>query len=191
MAIRLLIVDDHRLVREGLIRLLDEHPAIEVIGAAADGAEAMRCLAASCADVVLLDIGLPDVDGLALLPEIRSRCPEAKVLILTMHAEAEYSEAAIELGASGVLVKSAPPERVVEAIREVSRGAILARGTHLSPRERQVLTRVGEGESNEEIAARFGLRIKTVEGHCQRLMDKLQIHTRAGLIAYARRARTE
>jgi len=190
MPIRLLVVEDHRLVREGLIRLLGEHPAIEVSAAAANGAEALACLESSCVDVVLLDIGLPDIDGMRLLPEIRERCPEAKTLVLTMHAAAEYSNAAIERGASGVLVKSAPLERVIDAIRKVHHGEVLRRGSVLSDREQEVLGHVAEGISNQEIALAMGLQAKTVEGYCQRLMDKLAIHTRAGLMAYARRARS-
>lgn len=187
MPIRLLVVDDHRLVREGLVYLLSDCPGIEIVGAIADGAGAIESAAALHPDVVLLDIALPDIDGLDVIEEIRTRSPKTRVLMVSMHSEAEYARVAAERGASGLISKSACPECLVDAIRCVARGEFLPIEGELSPREREILERIAAGKTNAEIGKDLTIREKTVDGHCERLMGKLGIHTRAGLVAYGRR----
>jgi DNA-binding NarL/FixJ family response regulator len=187
MSIRLLIVDDHALVRAGLVRLLSAQADIDVVGVAADGAAALAQIDALGPDVVLLDLALPDVDGLEIASRVALRRPSSRVLVLSMHCEAEYARAALDRGASGLVSKAASQEELVEAIRAVARGKTLPAREQLSPREVEVLRWVADGKSNEEIARLLSIQVKTVEGYCQRLMDELGIHTRAGVVAYGRR----
>ena len=187
MPIRLLIVDDHRLVRDGLVRLLSECPGIEIVGAIADGAGAIESAEALRPDVVLLDIALPDIDGLDVIEEICARSAGTRVLMVSMHSEAEYARIAAERGASGLISKSACPERLIDAIHRAARGETLPIEGELSPREREILERIAAGKTNAEIAEDLTIREKTVDGHCERLMRKLGIHTRAGLVTHGRR----
>jgi len=187
MPIRVAIVDDHRLVREGLAKILAADPEVEVVGEAGRGDETVRLVRACSPDVLLLDIALPDVDGLTVAERVTAACPQVRVLMLSMHAESEYGTAALERGAHGLVGKTASPERLLKAIRTVASGAILPVEGGLSPREREVLALVASGATNEEIADRLGIRPRTVAGHCERLMAKLDVHTRAGLLAHGRR----
>ena len=186
--IRLAIVDDHTIVRDGLARVLQADGGFEIIGSCGDGAGALDLAAHVAPDVLLLDLALPDVDGLDLIQPLLKRCPEARILILSMFSEPEYAAAALERGACGLVAKSASPETLIEAIRTVAAGETLPAGPLLTPRELQILSKIADGKTNDEVAAELGIQPKTVEGYCQRLMDKLRIHTRAGLIAHARRA---
>ena len=187
MGIRVAIVDDHRLVREGLTRLLDAEDDIHVVGACATGEEAAALVDESGPDVLLLDLALPDVDGLSLIGTIRVRSPETRVLVLSMHSEAEYAASAVDRGASGLIGKDSSSEILLGAIRAVAAGEAIPVEGALTTREREVLDRVTAGLSNAEIADALAISVKTVEGHCERLMEKLDIHTRAGLVAYGRR----
>jgi len=187
MGIRVAIVDDHRLVREGLTRLLDAEDDIDVVGACATGEEAAALVDESGPDVLLLDLALPDVDGLSLIGTIRVRSPETRVLVLSMHSEAEYAASAVDRGASGLIGKDSSSEILLGAIRAVAAGEAIPVEGALTTREREVLDRVTAGLSNAEIADALAISVKTVEGHCERLMEKLDIHTRAGLVAYGRR----
>ncbi len=184
---RIAIVDDHALVRDGLARLLGAEGDFLIVGVCGDGAGALQLAAASRPDVVLLDIALPDADGLDLIAAIRRTSPAARVLMLSMHSEPEYAAAALARGACGLVAKSATAEILIDAIRRVAAGEILPAETRLSPREREVLALVAAGRSNDEIANQLELQRRTVEAHCQRLMEKLDVHTRAGLVAYGRR----
>ncbi|MDD5264091.1 MAG: response regulator transcription factor [Candidatus Bipolaricaulis sp.] len=184
---RIAIVDDHALVRDGLARLLARESGLSVVGSCGDGAGALELVAACRPDVVLLDISLPDADGLDLVGEIRRRNPETRVLMLSMHSEPEYAAAAVARGACGLVGKAASPEALVDAIRRVAAGETLPTPQQLSPREREVLALVAAGRSNDEVARELGIQRKTVDGHCERLMHKLEIHTRAALVAYGRR----
>jgi len=184
---RIAIVDDHALVRDGLARLLALEAGFSVVGSCGDGAGALKLLAACRPDVVLLDISLPDADGLDLVGEIRRRNPETRVLMLSMHSEPEYAAEAIARGACGLVGKAASAETLVDAIRRVAAGETLPSAERLSPREREVLALVAAGRSNDEVAQELGMKRKTVDGHCERLMQKLEIHTRAALVAYGRR----
>ena len=188
MSTRLLIVDDHALVREGLVRLLSAQSGLEVVGEAAGAADALERVRTRDPDVVLLDITLADGSGLDLIAPILERRPRTRVLMLTMHAEPEFAEVAIERGAMGLVSKAATVEELVEAIVAASRGEILRPEGTLTAREREILVLIGGGETDAEISERLSISQKTVGGHVQRIMAKLGIHTRAGLVAYAHRA---
>jgi len=187
VTIRLLIVDDHALVREGLVRLLAAQPGLEVVAEAARAPDALNLLRARNPNIVLLDIALADGSGLDLIAPILEARPDTNVLMLSMHAEPEFAVIAIERGAMGLVSKAATVGELVRAIEAANRREILPPEGALSAREREILALVGEGSTNAEIAQRLSIRPKTVEGHGQRMMAKLGIHTRAGLVAYARR----
>jgi len=187
MAIRVAIVDDHRLVREGLCRVLEAEPDIEIVGACGEGGEVPALVADLRPDVLLLDIALPDADGLSLIEEARRCSPATRVLMLSMHSESEYAAAAVERGACGLVGKAESPDALLGAIRAVASGVRLPIEGALTAREREVLAAITAGLPNGEIAEKLGIRAKTVEGHCERLMAKLDMHTRAGLVAHGRR----
>jgi DNA-binding NarL/FixJ family response regulator len=186
--IRLAIVDDHTIVREGLSRVLGADPGLEIVGGCGDGAGALDLVSRLTPDVLLLDLALPDSDGLDLIGPIAQRSPETKVLILSMFSEPEYAAAAHDRGAWGLVAKSSSPEALIEAIRSVAEGSPIPVEQALTPREQEIMMQLAAGKSNDEVASALGIQRKTVEGYCQRLMDKLGTHTRAGLIAHARRA---
>ncbi|MBU0596300.1 response regulator transcription factor [Candidatus Bipolaricaulota bacterium] len=185
MTIRLLIVDDHAVVREGLVRLLAAQPGLEVAGEAAGAADAVGLASILEPDVVLLDIALVDDSGLDLIEPLHKAHPEVNVLMLSMHAEPEFATVAIERGAMGLVSKAATVQELVRAIEAANRGEVLPPEGALSAREREILALIGEGATNVEIARRLSIRPKTVEAHGQRMMAKLGIYTRAGLVAYA------
>jgi len=187
MPIRLAIVDDHRLVREGLKTILATAPDIDIVGEAGSAHDAMSLLGDARPDLLLLDIALPDGDGLAVLSEVRERFPEVRVLMLSMHSEPEYAVAATERGASGLVGKDGSPDVLLDAIRTAAAGGVLPVDRPLSSRERQILSRIAAGMANPEIAQSLGLSEKTVDGHIERIMSKVGIHTRAGLLAHGRR----
>ncbi len=187
MAIRVAIVDDHRLVREGLTRLLEAEDDLEVVGACACGEDVEELVGASRPDVLLLDIALPGVDGLSLIGAVRASFPETRILVLSMHSEADYAAAAAERGAAGLVGKASSSDVLVGAIRAVAAGAAIPIDGALTAREREILAQIAAGRSNEQIGDALAISVKTVEGHCERLMDKLDIHTRAGLVAYGHR----
>ncbi len=185
--LRVAIADDHSLVREGLTRLLSGDPGIEVVAATGDASSAVACLADLSPDVLLLDLAMPGLDGLSAIPRLREACPRTRILILSMYDEPEVAAEAIERGACGLVSKAACAQALVEAIHRVARGERLPVSHVLSPREREVLTLIGEGQSNDRIAAALGLSERTIAHHRERLMEKLDVHTQAGLVAYARR----
>ena len=187
MPTRLVIVDDHRLVREGLKTILAAVPEIEIVGEAWTAAGTIDLLEDAQPDLLLLDIALPDGDGLALLSEVRSRFPAVRVLMLSMHSEPEYAVAAAERGAAGLVGKDGSPDALLDAIRTAAAGGVLPVDRPLSQRERQILSRIAAGRENRVIAEDLGLSEKTVNGHIERIMSKVGIHTRAGLVAYGRR----
>jgi len=187
MPIRVAIVDDHRLVRDALSNLLSVEQDIDVVTSVGDAAGALRAARKTSPDVLLLDIALPDANGLDLIDRIREDSPATRVLILSMHSEPEYAAAARERGARGLIAKSAPLEELIEAIHTVANGGSIPVEGELTDREREILTRIGKGATNDEIASSLGLRSKTVEAYAQRLTAKLRVKTRAGLIGCARR----
>jgi len=205
--IRVLIVDDHAVVRTALRALLEAQPDLEVVGEAEDGTVVERlCLEAS-PDIVLLDLGMPGRSGLAAAADLRRSCPRTKVVVLTMHEEPAYVRLAAAGGAAGYVSKHALATELVDAIRTVHQGgryttpelaalfdggdpAIRERGTDarpeiLSDREREVTRLVALGYTNSEIAAELHIGQKTVETHRSHILSKLGLRTRADLVRFA------
>jgi two-component system, NarL family, nitrate/nitrite response regulator NarL len=203
--IRVLIVDDHPIVRHGISMCLACHETIRVVGEAGDGREALTLTRALQPDVVLMDIDMPQMNGLVVTDLLRREMPHVKVLIFSMHAKAEYALRIIQCGARGLVLKEAPPEEIVLAIKAVSAGTAhfspdvaraalnqVVRGnreaagpSRLSNREREVLMHIAQGESNKEIAGQLKIGVRTVETHRERIMRKLDIHSIAGLTRFA------
>ena len=204
-----LVVDDHAVVRQGIRRLLDHEPDIVVVGEAKDGRQAVAMTRALDPDVVLMDIGMPKMNGIEATRQVREVAPRSRVLILSAHADDHYIEGVTALGAVGFIVKQSSLADLSRAIRETGRGGTFVspqvrkrlldpvpgprpgngapakRVPRLSSREAEVLQLIAEGKANKETAAELGISIKTVEKHRQRVMSKLDIHDVAGLTRYA------
>ena len=207
--IRVLIADDHAVLRAGLKLLIDNQPDMVTVGEAADGRQALEAARRLRPDVVLLDLSMPGMGGFSALRALREAAPEARVLVLTMHADEDYLREALRLGAAGYVVKSAADEELLAAIRAVYRGDVYIHPTMtralldtlvpstppetedpwetLSEREQQVIRGVALGYTNREIAERLHLSVKTVETYRARAMEKLGLKTRAQLVQYAAR----
>jgi two-component system, NarL family, nitrate/nitrite response regulator NarL len=203
--IRILLADDHPLVRRGIGSCLARQHTLEIVGEAGDGKEALAKIRELLPDVVLLDIDMPHMSGLAVAEVLRKELPQVKVLVLSMHQQPEYVLRILQSGAHGYVLKDAPIEQVVNAIEaidagrsffnpEIARVALnqFAGGngngsdlSKLTPREREVLIRIVEGCSNKEIAQVLDLGVRTVETHRERIMRKLNIHSIAGLTRFA------
>jgi DNA-binding NarL/FixJ family response regulator len=203
--IRILIVDDHPVVRQGLVACLERHGDFSVVGEAGDGFEAVTLCRERKPDLVLMDIAMPRMSGLAASEMLRKELPEIKVLILSMHASRECVARVIQCGATGYVLKDTSPENLVLAVGAVCRGETylspeiagmaveqFVRGTGQEPtggrltcREREVLVQIADGWCNKEIADRLGVGVRTVETHRERIMRKLGIHSIAGLTRYA------
>ncbi len=201
--ISVLIVDDHPVVRRGLRVLLEVQDGIEVVGEAGDGATALALAAERVPDVILLDLKLPGMDGIAVLGELRSRESAARVLVLTSATEPASASLAVRSGAAGLLYKDVDPDALVRAIRSVHDGHFLlapeaagslrsaaawgpgARLDALTSREREVLAELAKGRSNREIARALGVAEKTVKAHVSSVLAKLgvQDRTQAALLA--------
>ena len=208
MSIRLLLVDDHAVVRSGLRMLLGGDRSIEIVGEAGTAAEALDLVGPVAADVVLMDIGLPDKSGIEATRDLKAQHPGVAVVALTIHEDEEYFFKMLEAGASGYVPKRAAPEELLSAIRIAAAGEVYLypslakllvrdylssdRGADeragldgLTDRECEVLTHLAEGSSNEEIAAALVISPKTVERHRENIMRKLNLHSRAELVRYA------
>jgi DNA-binding NarL/FixJ family response regulator len=206
--IRVLLVDDHMLLRAGLRMLLGAESDLEVVGEAASGEEGVRLAAELRPDVVLMDLSMPGIGGLEATRQIAASGVGARVLVLTVHAESEYLMPVLEAGGSGYVTKHSADRELVDAIRVVARGDVFLYPSAarvltqtlraprraeaeddpvrvLSPREREVLTLTAEGYSSTEIGERLGLSHKTVETYRQRLMDKLELRHRSELVRFA------
>jgi two-component system nitrate/nitrite response regulator NarL len=203
--IRILLVDDHPIVRKGLNFCLERQQHLLIVGEATNGVEALAKAKELRPDVVLLDLDLPQMSGLVVADLLRKELPNAKVLILTMHQRAEYLPRILQTGARGYLLKEASPEELVKAIETVYAGesyfspeiARLALNqflhgngdgpnlAELTNREREVLILIAEGLSNKEIAMNLNVGVRTVETHRERIMRKLAIHSVAGLTRFA------
>jgi NarL family two-component system response regulator LiaR len=202
--VRLLLVDDHAVVREGLRAFLRLVPGIEVVGVASDGASAVRAAAELRPDVVLLDLVMPGGDGVPAIRELRAAVPEARVVVLTSFTDDAQIFAAMEAGAAGYLLKDVEPDALVRALRDVvagspalhpavatrlmRRSAVPVPGVDLTARERDVLRLIVEGLANKEIAVRLGIGEKTVKTHVSRVLDKLGAadRTQAAVVALRR-----
>jgi two-component system response regulator NreC len=208
--IRVLVADDHTIVRQGLVSLLQAEQEIEVIGQAADGLEAISQAVALRPDIVVLDITMPRLSGLDTARRIREAQPQCRILVLTMHDDEEYVLKMTRVGASGYIVKDGAAAELIEAIRSlaagrtyfagrVSRlpGTALRANAHatnnvhplasLTNREREVFQLVAAAKTNPQIAKLLGLSPKTVDNHRTRLMEKLGIHSTAELVRFAAR----
>jgi two-component system, NarL family, response regulator NreC len=207
MSTRLLLVDDHAVVRSGLRMLLENEHDIEIIGEASSAHEAMDMALKIKPNVILMDIGLPDLSGIDATREIRKRCPEVSVVALTIHEDEEYFFKMLEAGATGYVPKRAAPEELLTAIRAAATGQVylypslaklLVRDflnggqpqsneaqSELTDREQEVLTYLAEGANNEEIATSLVISPKTVARHRENIMRKLNLHSRAELVRYA------
>jgi two-component system nitrate/nitrite response regulator NarL len=205
--IRLLLVDDHPIVLDGIKSHLGAQPEFEVVGDAANGLDAVRKAKLTLPDVVLLDINMPAMNGLEAMVHLRKQVPNAKVIILTMHDSKEYIAQIVRLGARGYLLKDCSPTELVSAIKAVHCGEVYFSPTvskvlveemvdgkkaadqpipaPLTEREREVLSLIAEGLLNKQIADRLGIGVRTIETHRERIMRKLDIHTVAGLTKYA------
>ncbi|HEY8810206.1 MAG TPA: response regulator transcription factor [Solirubrobacterales bacterium] len=185
---RVLIADDHGIVRSGLRLLLERQPDIEVVAEAADGAEARELAIRERPDLAILDVKMPKLTGLQATREIKAQAPEVAVLILSMHDEERYVSEALKAGASGYVVKTQADTDLVAAIRAIERGepfpAPEAQGT-LTPREEEIVKLVAEAHTSKEIAAILHLSEKTVENHRANAMRKLGMRDRVELVRYA------
>ena len=208
--IRLLLADDHAVVRSGLRMLLQAQPDMIIVGEAETGQEAIRRVAELSPDVVLMDIEMPGMNGIEATRRIKADAPAAAVLALTMYEDDQYFFEMLRAGASGYVPKRAAPDELVSAIRAVSRGEVflypslagrlvqdyLRRGPagegetpsdELTPREQEVLTLIAQGFSNNEIADHLVISAKTVDRHRENIMRKLNLHNRVDLVKYALR----
>ncbi len=203
--IRVLLADDHGLVRAGLRRIVEDSGRMEVVAEAADGREALAGARQTAPDVAVIDISMPDMDGLEVIRRLNHEMPDLPILVLTMHSEQQYVVRAIEAGAMGYVTKQSAPEKLVEAICKVNAGARylteeaaealavrVARGNKggsvldsLSTRELQVLRRLALGHTNREIAAAYNISIKTVDTYRFRLLKKLNLRNNAELSRFA------
>ncbi len=205
--IRLLLVDDHPLVREGLRSCLVQEKNLEIVGEAADGEEAIRQAKTCSPDIVLLDINMPGMNGLEAARFLNKVAPKSRILILTMHDNKEYVKRMVASGVQGYVLKDSSPAELIAAIAAVHRGETYFSkrvsqtvlndyvktvrtktkkgGVELSQRESEVLVLITEGLSNKEIASRLFVSVRTVETHRERIIRKLDIHTVAGLTRYA------
>ncbi|MCD9020680.1 response regulator transcription factor [Cohnella silvisoli] len=207
--VRILVVDDHAIVRSGLIMLLHGKHGMDVVGEAADGDEALSKADELRPNVILMDLSMPHgKDGLTATAELKKLLPDTAILILTMHDDEEYLFRAIHAGASGYILKSAPHEELLTAIRHIAAGNAylhpsatkrlmsdymdkMKNGEHagtyesLSDREKEILAKVAQGYSNKEIAEMLVISVKTVESHKSNLMDKLELRTRPDLVKFA------
>ncbi len=203
--IKVLLADDHSIVRAGLRRIVEESGDMQVVAEAADGKEALARIRSERPDVAVIDISMPDMDGLEVIRRLNYEHPDLPILVLTMHAEQQYVVRAIEAGAMGYVTKQSAPEKLVDAIRKVNAGSRyltaeaaealavqVARGQKggsaldsLSTRELQVLRRLALGHTNREIASAYNISIKTVDTYRFRLLKKLNLRNNAELSRFA------
>lgn len=208
MKTRIILADDHKVMRAGLRNLISQEPDLEVVAEAGTGREAVELCHEYEPDLVLMDIAMPDLNGIEACRQVRAELPRVRVLALSMHADKQYAAGMLGAGASGYLLKDCAYDELVEAIRTVASGR-----TYLSPeitgvvlrdyvdrlsgaeansafsvltdREREVLQLVAEGHTTKQIAEKLYVSVKTVESHRQNIMDKLEIRTIAELTKYA------
>lgn len=207
MAISILIADDHQIVREGLIALLSQYPEMQVVGEAANGRQSVQLAAALRPQVVVIDIGMPELNGIEATRQIVAEVPGTKVIALSMHSDKRFVKGMLKAGASGYLLKYCASEELVNAIHMVMANRVylshditgivvedyvqkLANSDAsafqtLTPREREVLQLLAEGHSTRQIADTLHVSVKTIEVHRKQLMDKLGLASLADLVKYA------
>lgn len=210
MTIRILLADDHTILRAGLKMMLNAQPDIEVIGEAQDGRQALQEAQKLHPDLILMDITMPDMNGIEATRQVKKLLPDIKVLILTMHEHDEYIFQALRAGASGYMLKEAADTELISALRVIQSGQFYLSPTAqsvmvgdylqrvrtgeekdsystLTEREREILKLVAEGFTNNQIAEKLVISPKTVDTHRTHIMDKLNLHSRAELVKYAMR----
>jgi DNA-binding NarL/FixJ family response regulator len=208
--IRVLLADDHTILRAGLRMMLNAQPDIEVVGEASDGRQAIAEAQRLEPEVILMDITMPECNGIEATRQVKRLLPDVRVLVLTMHENEEYLFQVLRAGASGYMLKEAADTELISAIRVVSAGRFYLspsaqtmmvsdylqrvrtgeeRDSYgaLTEREREILKLVAEGYTNNQIAERLFISPKTVDTHRTHIMDKLNLHSRAELVKYAMR----
>lgn len=209
-SLRIVVADDHILLRDGLRNLIGTLEGVEVVGEASDGVQALELVKTLRPDLLMTDIAMPRLDGLGLTAEVTRQFPETRVIILSMHTEGGYAEGALRAGATGYLVKDSGTAEVELAIRAVARGEsylspVVSKhiitsynrmidtktpeSNPLTPRQLEVLKLIAEGHTTKSIASRMDISVKTADTHRVQLMERLDIHDIAGLVRYAIRNR--
>jgi len=196
--LRLLLVDDHALVRRGFRRMLEDEPTFQVVGEASDGLEAVESAEQLEPDVIVMDCALPQINGIEASRRILAKRPETAILMLSMHSEDTLIRQALDAGAKGYVLKNAMDLDLVSAIKKVAEGKTVLdpqitrsgtlkgeRDTGLTPRELEILQHIVAGKSNKEIANELNLSVNTVSVHRANIMDALGIHKTAELVVYA------
>ena len=204
--VRILLADDHAMLRDGVRMVLEAQPGFEVVGTVDNGEDAVRLVGELRPDIAVLDVAMPEINGLEATRAIRECCPDTAIVILSMHEGEEYLREALRAGAAGYVLKRAAAKELVGAIQAVRRGESyldpaltrtlisdyvrqVERGDEtpdsLTDRELEVLTLVAEGMTNRQIALQLSISIKTVQTHRANLMDKLNLHDRTELVRYA------
>ena len=207
MPIRVLIADDHAIVRTGLRALLNGEKGMDLVGEATGGEEALRLALALIPDIVVMDLSMPDLDGIEVTRRIKAVLPQIKVLILTVHEDEAFLREAIHAGASGYIIKHAAESELISAIHTVQLGDIYVHPKMitalfkesavpplktispvevLTPRENDVLRLIVQGYTNRQIGQELNISFRTVEGHRSNISDKLGLHSRVELVRYAR-----
>ena len=202
MAVTVVLADDHLLVRQG-VRMLLEREKFDVVAEAADGLEAIRLTRQHQPDVLIMDLAMPNLNGISAMGEIPRASPRTKTILLTMHTEEHYILEALRAGVKGCVWKSQAADQLLQAVRDVCTGGIYLSPTvsgavvqayldrselphnPLTPREQQVLQLIAEGKTTKEIAIMLGVTVKTAESHRTKLMEKLDIHSATRLARYA------
>lgn len=203
--LRIMIVDDHQILREGLRKLIDDHPRFEVVGEARNGRDAVRQARQLSPDLVIMDVAMADMNGIEATRQIRAQLPDTQVLGLSMHSDSRYVKQMLEAGALGYLLKENAFDEIITALDSVSQGRMyvspeasgsllqdMASGepgrtddSPLTARERETLQLIAEGFSTAQIAERLFVSTKTVETHRKKIMDKLELYSVAELTKYA------
>ena len=205
-ALRILLADDHTVVRQGLRKVLEERPEWEVVAEAGDGREAVRQAERLTPDVAILDVAMPLLNGIEATRQIARRVPSTRILVLSMHADEAYVRQLLEAGAIGYLLKDSADVDLIQAVTAVSQGksffspaiarvmldgyvrgdkGVVDRYESLSAREREILQLVAEARTNKEIAALLNVSASTVETHRAHIMEKLDLHSAAEIVLYA------
>jgi two-component system, NarL family, response regulator LiaR len=198
---RIVLADDHPLLRKALRDLLEKETAFQIVGEASDGEEAVRLASEIMPDVVIMDISMPNLDGLQATQQIKTRCPDVAVLVLTVHTDDECILEILKAGAAGYLIKSAFGNEVIHAVRAVATGdmvlsapigqrllkqaarfptgpVLLEAGEKLSARELEVMKLTARGLSNKDVASALGIKLRTVKGHLAAIFSKLRVASR-------------
>jgi two-component system response regulator NreC len=204
--IRVLIADDHAVVRAGLRALLSSAPDLDLVGEASGGVEAVELAVKLLPDIVVLDLSMPDLDGISAVRQIKASCPQTRLVILTVHEDDALLRAAVKAGASGYILKRAAEAELISAISMVMRGdlyvdpamirSILSEAQvrqsapetieSLTPREIEILKLIVQGYTNRQMAEELGISIRTVEGHRANVLEKLGLQSRVELVRYAK-----